>query len=120
MNEAQLPHCWIRGDLSEYEGHNSDPVRKATHLCGWRVATQSRGLFGGLDHRCSHPAAAAEHNPIQNLSGGGIMAGGVDGYATFCEPVDMHLRSLGEPSRLIIDAEYKIIDEMKKLTRGEE
>ncbi len=48
------------------------------------------------------------------------MVGGVDAYATFCEPVNMHLTSLGEPSRLIIDGEYRVVEVKPLLTGPEE
>ena len=40
---------------------------------------------------------------------GTIIAGTqVDDIATFCIPVDLHLRGLGQRSRLIIDVEPKV------------
>ncbi len=106
--EIEPPSCWIRGDmeLSDIEG---DKVRQVTQSCQYRKARPSRSIFGGNDHICMHPATISEHQEIQNLPDDGVMAGGVDGYATYCEPVDMHLTSLGEKSRFIIEGKFKVI-----------
>lgn len=56
---------------------------------------------------CTHPAVKTKEQveSVKTLENGAIVAGGLtDIYATFCKAVDLHLTSLGEPSRLIIDA----------------
>ncbi len=93
---------------SDLEG---DKVRQATQRCQHRKAKPSRSIFGGNDHVCTHPAASGEHQEIQHLPGGGVMAGGVDGFATFCEAVDIHLTSLGKKSRFIIEGEFRDVTE---------
>lgn len=96
----ERPNCWIRGQMDE-EDYQDDAVRLATIKCPYRKG-QVRTFFLGTSHKmdydCTHPAALGEHEEIQNLPGGGIMAGGVDGYATFCEPIDMHLTSIDRKS----------------------
>jgi hypothetical protein len=84
-----------------------DKVRQATQKCQYRKAIPSHSIFGGNDHVCTHPAAINEYQEFQNFLGSGIMIGGIDGFATFCEAVDMHLTYLGEKSRLIIDGKFK-------------
>ena len=71
-----------------------------------------------MDFECTHPAHSGEREEFQDLPGGGVMVGGVDGYATFCEPVDMHLTSLGETSRYIIEVEFREIDNPRRLPPG--
>lgn len=112
--EFEPPSCWIRGDigLSDLDG---DEVGQAIKRCQYRKAKPSRSIFGGNDHVCTHPAAIGEHQEIQNLPGGRVMAGGVDGFATFCEAVDMHLTSLGEQSQFIIEGKFRdITDEANR------
>jgi len=112
--EFEPPNCWIKGDMgsSDLEG---DAVRQATQNCKYRKARPSHSIFGGNDHVCVHPAALGEHEETQILPGGGVQAGGVDGFAIFCEPVDMHLTSLGEKSRFIIEGEFRdVTDETVK------
>lgn len=106
MPTYEPPYCWIRGDMgsSDLEG---DVVRQATQNCIYRKHRPSHSIFGGNEHICTHPAALGEYQGTQILPGGGIQVGGVDGFATFCEQVDMHLTSLGEKSRLIIEGKFK-------------
>ncbi len=113
------PLCWIRGEMGPREIENDD-VRNATQGCPWRKARPSTSIFGGNDYRCTHPAASSEYMQSKDLPDGAIMVGGVDAYATFCEPVNMHLTSLGEPSRLIIDGEYRVVEVKPLLTGPEE
>lgn len=40
-----------------------------------------------------------------------MFGGGVDEFKTFCEPVDMHLTSLGEKSQLAIEGEFRDVTE---------
>lgn len=94
--------------------YRDDHVRLATIRCPYRVGEVKSTWFGAsreVLYECSHPAAVTEHEETQLLPGGGIMVGGIDGYATFCEPVDMHLTSLGEDSRFIIEGEWKNVDD---------
>jgi hypothetical protein len=104
--ENLQPNCWIRGDMSPRDIED-DPVRQATQNCKYRVARPSRGIFGGKDHFCSAPGAISEHEPTQ-VKGRAVIAGGIDGYATFCEAVDMHLTSPGEKSRFIIEGQFTV------------
>lgn len=117
MKERQ--NCWIRGHMDEKDYHD-DTVRLATIRCPYRKG-QVRYFFGTtgqMDYDCTHPGFASEHQEIQHIPGG-VMAGGIDGYATFCSPVDMHLTSLGEPSRLIIEGKCQIIYEKRMLPPGD-
>lgn len=105
----------------EERDYQDDPVRLATIKCPHRKG-QIRTFWGGrraMDYDCVHPAAMKEHEEIQELPGGGIMAGGIDGFATFCEPVDTHLTSLGEKSRFILEGEYRVIENVKLARAGE-
>jgi hypothetical protein len=114
--ETKPPNCWIRGDL-EPSDLKGDRVRQATQNCQYRKATPSHSIFGGNDHVCTHPAAIdqyQEYQIIHNSLGSGVLVGGIDGFATFCEAVDMHLTSLGERSRLIIDGEFRDVPEKQK------
>ncbi len=116
----ERPNCWIRGDMKE-EDYQDDPVRLATIRCPYRIGQIRTFLFGtkqAMDYDCTHSAAMNEHQETQFLPGGGIMKGSVHGYATFCEPVDMHLTSLGIKSRYIIEGKCRKIDEKKMLTSG--
>ena len=118
MGLESRPACWIRGNMSpkDYEG---DEVRRLTQECPHRKAT-GWSMFGS-SNECHHPAAQSEHEASQTY-GNVVVAGGVDGYATFCPAVDHHLTSLGEPSRLYIEAEYTVlgvvpdVEEQKLLT----
>ena len=113
----ERPACWIRGTMSPSD-YEEDPVRKATQDCPHRKTT-GWPLFGST-HQCDHPGALGEHVPTQGNESM-VQAGGVDGYATFCPAVDMHLVSLGEPSRLYLEGVYTvvtdevIIDESRRL-----
>lgn len=112
--EIEPPSCWIKGDM-EPSDLVGDEVRQVTQSCQYRKSRPSRSIFGGNEHICTHPAAISEHEEIQNLPDE-VMACGVDGYATYCEPVDIHLTSLGEKSRFIIEGKFRVIsDETKKL-----
>lgn len=89
-----------------------DAVRTATNNCPYRVQ-----ITGNQDYHCSHPMARSEEiNSVKAQYGGIMFGGGVDDYATFCTPVDMHLTSLGEPSRLvdsggpIIETTYRVVE----------
>lgn len=116
----ERPNCWIRGQMDERD-YQDDPVRLATIRCPYRVAQVRTFFFGArreMDYDCSHPAAVSEHEEFQDLPGGGVMAGGVDGFATFCKPVDMHLTSLGEKSRFIIEGEWTDVSDNKLLPPG--
>ncbi len=112
------PACWIRGNMSPSD-YEDDEIRRITHECPHRKPT-GWSLFGATNE-CYHPGAVSEHTDEQGNTEY-VMLGGVDGYATFCQAVDSHLTSLGEPSRLYIDAEYTvldatpIVDEQKLLT----
>lgn len=108
--EYEWPNCWIRGHMNPKD-YQDDPVRLCTIECPWRKGrTRNSGFFSTwdrMDYECQNPAIQEKRTVerARDIPGGGIMAGGsVDDYATFCEAVDMHLTSLGEPSRLIIDA----------------
>ena len=83
-------------------GIKDDPIRQATQACPYRREIQSESLFGrGTDHLCTHPAVSTKDE----------VGGGVDDFSTFCVPVDMHLRSLGESSKLVIEVEYRLLDQ---------
>lgn len=112
MSERTRPNCWIRGHMDERDNQD-DPVRIATIRCPYRVGQIRPFIFGAkreMDYDCTHPAAVTEHEDVQNLPDGGVMVRGVDGFATFCEPVDIHLTSLGEKSHFIIEGEWKDAD----------
>ncbi len=96
--------CWIRGDFSV---PNDDAVRAETARCPHRVASQL-----GVIRRsfvCHHPAVYSEHQADTGTDDV-IVMGGIDGFATFCLAVDLHLTSLGEKSRLFIEPEYQMKD----------
>lgn len=108
--EYRWPNCWIRGHMDPRD-YQDDPVRLCTIECPWRKG--HRRSFGfisswdAMDYDCTNPAIQekAVVERARQMPNGGIMAGGsVDDFATFCPAVDMHLTSLGEPSRLIYDA----------------
>lgn len=87
--------------------YENDEVRRVTHECPHRKPT-GWSLFGSTNE-CYHPGAMSEHEDDQSGEGY-VMVGGVDGYATYCPAVDLHLTSLGEPSRLYVEAEYEVLD----------
>jgi len=89
------------------QDYEDDEVRRVTHECPHRRPTGS-SMFGSTNE-CYHPGAVSEHQESQ-VYGNAVVSGGVDGYATFCEAVDMHLTSLGEPSRLYVDGNYEVLE----------
>lgn len=115
MNEVP---CWIRGDILPQDVEDN-PVDRATQNCEYRKAVPSRGIFGGNEYMCTHPAATGEHQSTESLPGGDVMVGGVDGYATFCEPIDMRRISRGETSRFINEGQFILLDNKGVLPPGE-
>ena len=120
MSERTRPNCWIRGHMNERD-YRDDRVRLATIRCPYRFG-QVRTIFFGtereMDYDCSHPAAVTESEEIQYLQGRGVIAGGVDGFATFCEAVNKLLTSLGESSQFIIEGEWRDVSDDKLLPPG--
>jgi hypothetical protein len=112
--ETKLPNCWIRGDL-EPSDLKGDKVRQATQRCQYRKATPSHSIFSGNNHVCTHPAAIDQYQEYQEIYsslGSGVMVGmAIDGFATFCEAVDIHLTSLGEKSRLIVEGKFRDVSD---------
>jgi hypothetical protein len=107
--------CWIRGDMNPKD-YQDDPVRLATINCPFRTGKIRYFLFGSnLDFDCTHPAVLNKNNNSTQNIDGGVMVGGVDNFSTFCVPVDMHLRSLGKPSQLIIDGDFTVVESKKSL-----
>lgn len=58
--------------------------------------------------RCWPPKKEIE-GPKQKYGGLGVGTLS-DDFATFCEAVDMHLTSLGEPSRLILEGSFAVVE----------
>ncbi len=109
MTHENRPSCWIRGYMHPADYRN-DAVRLATIECPHRVG-------GDNGFECAHPSAQPSEVKKTKTHGGVVYSiGGVDDFATFCRPVDMHLTSIGEPSRLvptgeIIETTYRVVDD---------
>lgn len=118
--EYEYPNCWIRGEMSSRD-LDGDEVRQMIQECPWRKGKMKSFLIGRhMDYSCTYPAVGPteEVNGARTMSDGAIVAGGLsDDYATFCPAVDKHLTSLGERSRLIIDAKFR--DDFPLLGSGE-
>jgi hypothetical protein len=112
--EYQFPSCWIRGGMRA-EDIEGDIVRQTVQSCKWRVGKRKYlpADHDRQDHVCTHPAVgpADEVEGARTMRDGSVVAGTMtDDFATFCEAVDIHLTSLGEKSRLIIDAKFRDVD----------
>ncbi|MBI5449077.1 hypothetical protein HY948_02045 [Candidatus Gottesmanbacteria bacterium] len=118
--EYEWPACWIRGELGSKD-IDGDPVRQTVQGCCHRTWTPSTISIHGGYYTCHHPAVGPkEEIEGQKQAYGGLVVGTLsDDFATFCQAVDMHLTSLGEPSRLIPEGEFTVIEETEEHDGGE-
>ncbi len=104
----ELVNCWIRGELRKPD-IKGDQVRQAVQACPYRQGIYRPNLFGDRkDYFCTHPAQAqvsTVHQEEGSITVGTLTAD----FATFCIPVDLHRRKIGQRSQLIIQQEDVVV-----------